>query len=102
MSISERMSSLSQRTQDSAKNGLTALIHLTLRLLTGFFLGLTLALIGQEMIDYGTFALLFFVVVTMGMILKVFSGWSIPKILIFDFICVLIATILRMYILLAP
>lgn len=102
VSLSERMSGLSQSAQDSAKSGFTALIHLTLRILTGFFLGLTLALIGQEMIGYGTFALLFFVVVTMGMILKTFSEWTIAKILVFDFICVLIATILRMYILLAP
>lgn len=102
VSISERMSGLSQRAQDSAKSGITSLVHLTLRFLTGFFLGLTLALIGQELIGYGTFALLFFVVVTIGMILKIFSDWSIPKILVFDFLCILIATILRMYILLAP
>lgn len=102
MSLSERMSGLSQRAQDSAKSGLTSLFHISLRLMTGFFLGLTLALIGQEMMGYGMFALIFFVVITIGVILKTFSEWSIPKILVFDFICVLIATILRMYILLAP
>lgn len=102
MGISDKMQSFSTNVQDGVKTSSVSLICLTLRVLTGFMLGLTLALIGQELIGYGTLALTFMMVVVVGLVLKTTSGWNIGKILILDLILVLVAMLLRMYILVAP
>lgn len=102
MGMSDKMQSFSTNVQDGVKTSSVSLICLTLRVLTGFMLGLTLALIGQELIGYGTLALVFMMVVVMGLVLKTTSGWNIGKILILDLILVLVAMLLRMYILVAP
>jgi hypothetical protein len=102
MGISDKMKGLSTNVQDGVKNSSVSLICLTLRVLTGFLLGLTFGLIGQELMGYGTLALTFMMVVVMGLVVKTTSGWSFGKILIFDLILVLVAMLLRMYILIAP
>lgn len=102
MGLSDKMQSFSTNVQDGVKTSSVSLICLTLRVLTGFMLGLTLALIGQELVGYGTLALTFMMVVVVGLVLKTTSGWNIGKILILDLILVLVAMLLRMYILVAP
>lgn len=102
MGIGEKMSGFATRAQDGVKSSTMSIMHIALRLVTGLFLGLVLALIGQELMGYGTFALLFVMVVVVGLIMKFMSGWSFAKILIFDLICILVAMLLRMYILVAP
>lgn len=77
-------------------------IVFSLRLLTGFFLGLTLAFIAQEIIQFGMLGFLLLVTVVTASFLKISLTWSMPKILVFDLICVLVGQILKMYILLAP
>lgn len=102
MGIGEKMRGFATSAQDGVKSSTMSLLHIFLRLITGLFLGLVLSLIGQELMGYGTFALLFVMVVVVGLIMKFMSGWSFGKILIFDLICVLVAMLLRMYILVAP
>jgi hypothetical protein len=102
MGISDKMKGLSTNVQEGVKNSSVSLISLTLRVITGFMLGLTLALIGQELVGYGSLALMFVMVVVLGLVIKTTSGWNIGKILIFDLILVLVAMLLRMYILVAP
>ncbi len=102
MGMSDKMQSFSTNVQDGVKTSSVSFICLTLRVLTGFMLGLTLALIGQELIGYGTLALVFMMVVVMGLVVKTTSGWNIGKVLILDLILVLVAMLLRMYILVAP
>ncbi len=102
MGLGDRMKGLAGNMQDGVKSSSLSLFNLCLRLVTGFMLGLTIALIGQELIGYGTFALLFCIVVVTSAITKILSGWAIGHILIFDLICVLVAMLLRMYILVAP
>ena len=70
----------------------------SLKVLTGLFLGLTLALIGQEIIDYGKFSLTFVSLLIIGIFLKMSRNWNLTGVLTFDFICFLIAILLRMYI----
>lgn len=102
MGFSDKVQLIGSNVKHGAKNtGLSAL-HITIRLVTGFFLGLTLGLIFQELIGFGTFALSFFTLVVMGLVYKSFSSWSIGRILIFDLFCILVASLLRMYILIAP
>ena len=102
MGISDKMKGLATNVQEGVKTSSVSLFNLFLRLLTGFFLGLTLALIGQQLMGYGMFGLLLCLVVIMALITKVLSKWSVGQILIFDLICVLVAMLLRMYILVAP
>lgn len=102
MSISDKMKGLSTNVQDGVKSSSLSLFCLTLRIMSGFVLGLTLGLIGQELVGYGTLALTFMMVVVMGLVVKTTSGWSLGKLLIFDLILILVAMLLRMYILVAP
>ncbi len=101
MGISDRMRGIATSAQDGVKSSTISFFHLTLRFVTGILLGLVLSLVGQELIGYGTFAVLFVVVVVLGLIMRFLATWSIGQILIFDLICVLVAMLLRMYILVA-
>lgn len=102
MGIGDKMRGLATSAQDGVKSTTISFFHFTLRFLTGIFLGLILGLIGQELIGYGTFGLIFVMIVVIAALIKLLSAWSISKILIFDLICVLVAMLLRMYILVAP
>lgn len=102
MGLTDKMKGLSSNVQDGVKNSSVSLFAFALRLITGLMLGLTLALIGQELLEYGSMGMLFAMVVVVGLVLKTTSEWTIGKILIFDLILVLVAMLLRMYILVAP
>ena len=102
MGIGDKMRGFASNAQEGAKSTSRNLMHFLLRLVTGILLGLVLGLIGQELLQYGTFGLFFVIVVVTSLILKFFSTWSLAQILIFDLICVLVAMLLRMYILVAP
>ena len=102
MGIGDKMRGLASSAQEGVKSSTISLFHILLRLVTGLVLGLTLALIGQELMGYGTFALLFVMVVVVAALMKILANWSIGQILIFDLICVLVVMLLRMYILIAP
>lgn len=102
MGIGDRMRGLATDVQTGVKSTTMKLLHFSLRLLSGFFLGLTIALIGQELLGYGNFALIFATTVVLSVIMKILSQWTFGQILIFDLIAVLVAMLLRMYILVAP
>jgi hypothetical protein len=70
--------------------------------LSGTVLGVTLALIFEEIIQYGVLSFVLVTVVVSASVLKISKAWSWTHILIFDLICVLIGLLLRMYILIAP
>jgi hypothetical protein len=88
--------------QERLKTSTNALALVTIRVLTGLFLGLTFALIGDQIIDYGWFSFTLVIAVTTGTIFKVTRSWAWIHILIFNLICILTGLILRMYILIAP
>lgn len=73
-----------------------------LRLVSGFFIGLVLALIIQEFTQSGTLMMLFFTTLITFIIYRLLRARTIFQIFIFDVICILIAILLRMYILIAP
>ena len=102
MGIGERMRGLASGAQEGVKNTTMSALHFGLRLLTGIMLGWVLSLIGQELMGYGSFALMFVIIVVLAIVMKFLSTWSFAQILIFDLICVLVAMLLRMYILVAP
>lgn len=102
MGIGDKMRGLATNVQDGVKSSTLTFFHICLRLITGSLVGLTLALIGQELIGYGTFALIFATIVVLAVVAKILARWSFGQIFIFDLIVVLVGMLLRMYILIAP
>src|SRR6185312_5318472 len=96
------MTSLISGFQDRVKTSSNTIALLIFKMVTGFFLGLTLALIGDQIIDYGWFSFVLVIVVTIGACLKIMKAWSWLHVFIFNLICVLIGVLLYMYILIAP
>jgi hypothetical protein len=88
--------------QDRFKTSTNAVALLGVRVATGLLIGLTLALIGQEIVKYGWLSFVLVILVTAGLMTKISKNWTWLHLLIFNLICVLIALILRMYILIAP
>ena len=75
---------------------------LGMRLLTGVFLGLTLALIGQEIVQYEFIGFTLVTVMVVACLMRITRHWTWTHLFIFNLICVLIGLLLRMYILIAP
>lgn len=88
--------------QDRVKTGSNALSLMVFKALVGVILGLTFALIGDEILGYGNLSFLLIVLVTTGSLMKITKAWTWTNMLIFSLICVLIGLLLRMYILIAP
>lgn len=88
--------------QDKVKSSTSNLALLIVKLLSGALMGLTLALIFQELIGFGTFSFILIIVVVTLALLRIIKSWTWGRVLIFDLICVLVALLLRMYILIAP
>ena len=74
----------------------------SLKLFSGFMLGLTFALIGEETFSYGTFSFFFVISALTLCFLRLAKGWSWVSVLVFDLICVLLALLIRVYIMVAP
>ncbi len=102
MGIADNIKNMASNMQQSAKNTTITLTQRILRLISGFFIGLVLALIIQELIKGETLMLIFLTTLFMMIVYKLLANMLIVHILIFDLICVLIATLLRMYIMIAP
>jgi hypothetical protein len=100
--IKDQVSSMAQGAQSKAKTSAQSFMQISFRLVTGFFLGLTLSLIGQELTGFGSFSLIFLNLVVMGLFFRLSQNWSLIKILVFDLVCLLVIQILKMYILIAP
>jgi len=69
------------------------------RLLTGAFVGVTLAMIVQTMLaSSGIFLFMFVVISTMGIILRFTSDWGMLSCLILLLVFMLIGVLLKLYI----
>lgn len=88
--------------QGRMKQNAYQLFLIFLRSLTGFFLGLTIALVGQILFEYGTFALTFVVVTMMALVLKLTQHMTLASILVLDLILILAALLIKAYIHMAP
>lgn len=78
------------------------LLVFSLKLLSAFVFSSTVALIFLEIIGFGTFSFVLVNITIFLALLKCMKGWGLVSILVFDLICVLVALLLRMYILVAP
>ena len=102
MGISDKMGNLVNDVEDGIKTTSFNLLQQSVRIVSSIVISSTLALIFQELINYGTFSLVFFTLTISGAFYKIFSSWTLTKILVFDLIFILVAQLLKMYILLAP
>ena len=96
------MGNLIGNVQERIKTSSNALALLAFKAVTGLFLGLTMALIGQQIIGYGWFSFVLVILVVTGSLLRITRSWPWMYMFIFNLICVLIGLLLRMYILIAP
>ena len=102
LQIGEKMKGLATNVQEGVKSSSISLAALTVKIFTGLFLGITTALIAQQLMDYGTVSLIFVTIVVMAIVIRISKSWTLWQSLIFALICVLGGQLLRMYILLAP
>ena len=96
------MTTMISNFQDRVKTSTNAMALVGTKAASGAILGLTLALIGDEIIGYGWFSFALVIVVATGTLLKITKAWSWTQLAIFDLISVLVGLILHMYILIAP
>ena len=102
MKLGENLKNAAFNMQQGAKNTAISTAQRILRLISGFFVGMVLAIIVAELTQSGQLMLVFLTILFMAMFYKLLSRLQIFQILIFDLICVLIAALLRMYIMIAP
>ena len=88
--------------QNNLKKSSGSIFNFLFRILTGGMIGLTFALIGQEMAQYGNFLFVFVMMMTTSVFMVVSRSWSTMVVFIFNLFCILTGLLLRMYALMAP
>ena len=88
--------------QDKLKSSSASVSLLIVKIYSGLVVGLTIALVGEEIFGFGTLSFSFVAVVILTAFLKVARSWSWMQLLIFDLVCLLVGLLLRMYVLVAP
>lgn len=102
MGISDNIKVMASNLQQGARNTTVTMTQRLLRLVSGLFLALIAGLIVQEMMQSGTLMLIFSIVLFTSVVYVFLGRLSILQILIFDLICVLIVSLMRLYIMVAP
>ena len=102
MGISQKISQIANQVQTGVQNTTVTIFVWITKFVSALFVGFTLALIAQEMIGYGTVILSFMLVLFTGLLMRLMNKWSFGSVIVFDLICVLVALLLRTYILFAP
>ena len=74
----------------------------TIKIISGFFIGLTLALIFKQLMNVGQIIFVLVIVAAVSVFVKMSQKWKFTGVLLFNLFCVMTAMLLRMYILIAP
>lgn len=88
--------------QNNLKKSSGSFLTFLLKVITGGLIGLTLALVGQEMFKYGNFLFVFVIMMTLTAFLAISRRWNIWTLGVFNLFCILLGLLLRMYALVAP
>ena len=88
--------------QNKVKGSSSSIVLFIFKLMSGAIFGLTFALVGEELVGYGTFSFVFILVLFNGVFFRIAKGWSYIGVFVFDLVCVLVGLLLRMYIVIAP
>ena len=102
MGITDKVSQVVDSVHTGAKNASTSVALWVLKSISAFVVAITLSMIAQELIQYGTISFIFVLLVATLGVGRLMAAWSFGSVLIFDLVCVLMALLLRMYIQLAP
>ncbi len=88
--------------QGKLREGSRSFGLLLAKIISGLFIGLTVALIFRQVTSIGDFAFTFIIVLFIGAFIKMSQKWKFTGVLLFNLFCVMTAMLLRMYILIAP
>lgn len=88
--------------QYKIKTSSGSILLLMIKLFVGFTLGLTFALIGEQMSGFGTFGFFLVIIAVMASYYRVARAWTFTHVGIFSLICILLAALLKLYIQVAP
>ncbi len=100
------MSEMVDRMQARFKKSSGDFFTFTLKVVTGLVVGLVLALVLHEMLGHkegeATITFYFVIAVVTAVFMRISKNWTLPVVLVFDLVCILIGIILRLYIMVAP
>ncbi len=88
--------------QNQTRSGFVFVMLTSAKVFVSLMVGLTLALIGDEVFRNGWLAFVLMVVATMTVLLRIMKSWNFGHVAVFTVICVLIGVSLSMYIHVAP
>jgi uncharacterized membrane protein YccC len=88
--------------QYKLKTSSSSIALLAFKLIVGLVLGLVLALVGQQMVNYGDLSFLLVVIVALSAFFRIAKAWRWAGVSVFALLCVLLALLLNMYIMVAP
>lgn len=102
MGISDKVGQMVSSLQNGAKNASQSVLSLLIKMVSVFVIGLTLAMIGQELVHYGTLGFVFVLLIFAAGLFRAIYTWTLGATLVMDLVCILLALLLRMYIFIAP
>lgn len=102
MGVLEHINQRATQASESAKSGFLNFLLFTGKILSGLVLGLTFALIGQQVFQYGSLLFIFVIFTMASLFFKVSKPWTGVGLLIFDLLAILSALLIRMYVVVAP
>lgn len=102
MGMSDRINQLSTSLQSTTKSTFSMVVGVSLKLVSSFIISFVISLVAQTMVGFGQLSFLFCLVVGTSLLLRLMWNWSLGATLIFNLFCILVALLLRMYILVAP
>lgn len=102
MGLTDNIKGMAGNAQQGAKAAGFSLLQRLLRGISGFFIGIVLALIVQEFTQNGTLILVFLTILFSSIVYRLLRPLNLWQILVFDLIVGLVANTLRMYIMMAP
>lgn len=92
------MSELTEKIKFNVKESMWQLLIYMIRLLSGGFLGLVIAVANQTLTGTGPLIFMFIVVTTIAVILRITRHWSLMASIILFLSLVLIGVLLKLYI----
>ncbi|MCB0350473.1 MAG: hypothetical protein KDD38_04775 [Bdellovibrionales bacterium] len=96
------MSQFIENLQYKIKTSSGSILLMLAKLFVGSVIGLTFALIGEQMAGFGTFGFILVIISTIVTYMRVARSWTFTHLGVFSLICVLLAVLLKMYIQVAP
>lgn len=92
------MGEFTEKIKGNVKGSLLEFVIFLVRLTTGAFLGLTVALTAQNMLGFSQLVFMFIVISAMALIVRLTRGWGLLGSIILLLVFVLIGVLLKLYI----